>query len=114
MKTKLYAITDIKAERTTEPFSCPSDASAKRNFIFGCFASNTPVQDCILWRIADFSVDDEHPETFALLPCPAPVVVNPTIEEIEAYQKLFESLHNPEGMYRDENAFEDFEVKGVI
>lgn len=107
MKSKLYVITDVKAQRTTDPFSCPNDNCAKRNFIFGCISSNTPVQDCILWRLAEFAVDDDHAENFSLLPCSAPVVVNPTVEEIEAYSKIFAS------QFGDKD-FEDFEVKGVI
>lgn len=105
MKTKLYCITDVKAERTTEPFSSPSDASAKRSFILGCIASDTPVQDCILWRIGEFCVNDDNPECFSLAPHSAPIVVNPTIEEIEAYSKLFEEK---------KEQFEEFEEKGVI
>lgn len=105
MKTNLYCITDVKAQRTTEPFSCPTDASAKRNFIFGCIASSTPVQDCILWRIASFNSDDDNAENFVLAPCPSPIVINPTVEEIEAYSKLFDN---------NKEDFEEFEAKGVI
>lgn len=105
MKTHLYCITDVKANRTLEPFSSPTDASAKRSFIFGCFASETPIQDCILWRLGSFSVSDDSSECFNLEALSSPVVVNPTIEEIEAYSKLFEEKRE---------SFEEFEAKGVI
>ena len=105
MKTNLYCITDVKANRTLEPFSSPTDASAKRSFIFGCIASETPIQDCILWRLGNFSVSDDNQECFKLEALPTPVVVNPTIEEIEAYSKLFDD---------NKEKFEEFESKGVI
>lgn len=87
MKSNLYVIQDTKANRTTDPFSCPTDEVAKRNFCFGCFASQTPVQDCILWRVADFSVDDSDCSVFQLEKNIK--VVNPTLEEVEAYHKVY-------------------------
>lgn len=96
MKSSLYCITDTKANRTTEPFSCPTDEVAKRNFIFGCLASQTPPQDCVLWKLIDFSVDDSDASSFSLMALNGGYkVLNPTIEEIEAYQKIFLSM-NPE------------------
>lgn len=105
MKSYLYVIQDTKANRTTDPFSCPTDEVAKRNFCFGCFASQTPVQDCILWRVGDYSVDDMDCSVFQLEKNIK--VVNPSIEEIEAYQKVFLDMHPTED-------FKEFEDKGVI
>lgn len=110
MKTNLYVITDTKANKTTEPFSCPTDAVAKRNFIFGCLASETPPQDCILWRVGSFSIDDTESVNFAFLDTNT-VVINCTIEEIEAYAKVYAML-NPTDV--DEEKFSEFAEKGVI
>lgn len=93
MKSTLYCITDTKANRTTEPFSCPTDEVAKRNFVFGCFASQTPPQDCVLWKLIDFTVDDSDSSVFNLVALNGGFkVINPTIEEIEAYRKIYENL----------------------
>lgn len=95
MKSNLYVIQDTKANRTTEPFSCPTDEVAKRNFCFGCFSSHTPVQDCILWRIADFYVDDSDSSVFQLEKNIR--VVNPTLEEVESYHKVYVQYLPEEG-----------------
>lgn len=110
MKTNLYVITDTKANKTTEPFSCPTDAVAKRNFIFGCLASETPPQDCILWRIGSFSIDDTEAVSFSFLNTDN-VVVNCTVEEIEAYAKVY-AMMNPDDT--DEKKFSEFVEKGVL
>lgn len=108
MKSSLYCITDTKANRTTEPFSCPTDEVAKRNFLFGCFASDTPPQDCILWKIADFHVDEDDSSVFSLNALNGGFkVLNPSIEEIEAYHKIFLKMNPSED-------FEEFQDKGVI
>lgn len=106
MKTNLYVITDVKAMRTTEPFSCPNDSVAKRNFLFGCFASDTPPQDCLLWRVGEFSIDDSDCNSFMFTKTEF-VAVTATIEEIEAYSKVYNSMH------LDKN-YEEFEDKGVV
>lgn len=93
MKTSLYCITDIKANRTTEPFSCPTDEVAKRNFVFGCFASQTPPQDCVLWKLIDFHSDDEDASCFDFITLNGGFkVLNPTIEELEAYRKIYDEI----------------------
>lgn len=104
MKSKLYCITDVKAGRTTEPFSAPNDDVAKRNFCMGCFASDTPVQDCILWSLAIFNIDDSDCTAFSIDNV-SYKPVQPTLEEIESYLKIFQSIHND---------YEDFQNKGVV
>lgn len=114
MKTNLYVITDTKANRTTEPFACPTDSVAIRNFLFGCFASETPPQDCLLWRIASFCVDDEDAVLFKFIDTMADNsahVINVPIETIEAYAKAYAML-SPQD--KDTAEFEDFTNKGVI
>lgn len=114
MKTNLYVITDTKANRTTEPFSCPTDAVAKRNFIFGCLASETPPQDSILWRIASFFTDEEDSTCFGfsdVMQQSGAKVVNITIEEIEAYAKVYNMIHLSDSTDDD---FEKFSERGVI
>lgn len=114
MTTNLYVITDTKANRTTEPFSCPTDAVAKRNFIFGCLASETPPQDSILWRIATFSIDETDSACFGftdLMAQNGAKVVNVTVEEIEAYSKVYNTLHFVDTVEED---FSNFQSKGVI
>lgn len=101
MKQNLYCIFDSKANTTTPPFACPTDESAKRNFIFGCLTSQTPVEDCVLFRIGEFIVDDEHAENFQLSQHGNSVVCV-SQDLIESYKKIF---------LRD---FEDFEATGVI
>lgn len=94
MKSSLYCITDTKANRTTDPFACPTDESAKRNFLFGCFASSTPPQDCVLWKLCDFTVDDNDSSVFKLSDLNSGYkVVNPSIEEVEAYAKVYEKMN---------------------
>ena len=103
MKQNLYVIYDSKANTTTPPFSCPTHESAKRNFIFGCLTSQTPIEDCVLFHIGEFVVDDEHAETFSLVPHGhGYTVITVSQELIESYKKIF---------LRD---FEEFEEKGVI
>lgn len=99
----MYVITDCKAQKTTDPFSCPNDEVAKRNFLFGCFASDTPPQDCNLWRVADYSVDDSDCNIFSV--SQNIHLVTCTVEEVEGYYKAYNSLHHD---------FEIFEDKGVI
>lgn len=105
MKSSLYVIHDTKAQHTSEPFSCPNNEVAKRNFLFGCFASDTPPQDCILWKVGDYFVDDTDASAFGIKQDIK--VCNPSVEEIEAYLKIYNQMHPDEG-------FEQFEEKGVI
>lgn len=95
MKSFLYVITDTKARRTTEPFSCPSDESAKRNYLQGCFASNTPPQDCLLWRVGTFDIDSDDCNLFQISDTKL-ALVSVTVEEIEAYSKIFNMMNNEE------------------
>lgn len=92
MKTNLYVIQDVKAQRTTEPFSSPNDEVAKRNFLFGCFSSETPPQDCLLWNVGQFQSDDERFEAFGITKTELHLVTC-TVEEIEGYMKLYSSMH---------------------
>lgn len=92
MKTKLFIIQDLKAQRTLEPFSCPTVECAKRNFIFGCLASDTPPADCLLWKVGEFESDEVTLEEFGITNTKISLVTV-TEEEVVAYQKLFASMH---------------------
>lgn len=103
MKTSLYCYQDLKAKTTSDPFVSPNDETAKRNFLFGCFGAMLPPQDCILWKIGEFSVDDEDNSCFGLsLPSNGIKVISPTIEEIESYKALYDSYFT--------NKVEEFEA----
>lgn len=95
MQSNLYVIFDTKANKTTEPFSCPNDATAKRNFVMGCFASTTPPQDCVLFCVGSWKSDDDNAECFELSGGQSRVVPC-TVEEIEAYFKIYQKYFDSE------------------
>lgn len=95
MKSNLYVITDVKAGHTSDPFACPNDSVAKRNFLFGCFASDTPPQDCLLWNVGTFVVDDLDCNIFGISET-SQKLVGISVEEIEAYSKVYSTMHPEE------------------
>lgn len=101
MKSSLYSIMDIKAKKVSEPFSCPNDEVAKRNFLLGCFEAGTPPQDCVLWHVADFVTDDENADVFSVVNVDRIRCIQPTIEEIEGYSKMWRMMN---GIEEEKNA----------
>lgn len=94
MHSNLYVIQDVKANRTSDPFACPNDEVAKRNFLMGCFASDTPPQDCNLWKVGEYDTDDTDSSVFSL--CQKIHLVTCTVEEIDGYSKIYLKMHGDE------------------
>lgn len=88
IKSFLYCYYDLKSKAMSEPFCCPNDDVAKRNFLFGCFGAMLPPHDCVLFKIAEFERFDESQEC-KILPLNSSVVVSPTDEEIMRYEEYY-------------------------
>lgn len=92
MKQFLYCIEDSLSKMVMPPFSSPNDNVAKRDFIIGAIASNTPLQDLHLWKVGEFNstFSPDDVTTFTLKDLRE--LCDPTLSEVSEYSESYRKL----------------------
>ena len=88
----LYCVEDSLSKMVMPPFSSPNDDVAKRDFVIGAIASNTPLQDLHLWRVGKFTSGLNDGEMVYMQLDKDLQICDPTLSEVAEYSEQYYSI----------------------